>query len=143
MSTTSAAPSPIEVAAALLFRDGKLLIARRPAGGHLAGLWEFPGGKREAGESWEDCLRRELKEELDVEAAVGPLYQEVSHVYPEKAVRLRFFLCRLSESSGDPRPVGCAAVAWVSRGGFGGYEFPPADAGLLTRLSADAGVWGG
>src|SRR5258706_5532480 len=84
----------IDVAAALVFRNGKLLITQRHADAHLGGLWEFPGGKRHPGESFEDCLRRELMEELGIEVGVGKLLEEVTHAYPEKTVLLKFFLCR-------------------------------------------------
>ncbi|MEI9864057.1 MAG: NUDIX domain-containing protein [Limisphaerales bacterium] len=67
-------PKIIEVSAALIFRDGKLLIAQRHANSHLGGLWEFPGGKRESGETFEQCLVREIREELDVEISVGELF---------------------------------------------------------------------
>lgn len=130
----------IDVSAALVFRNGRLLIAQRPPGGHLAGLWEFPGGKVEPGETWEQCLRRELIEELDVETFVGPLYQEILHEYPGKTVRLRFFTCRIP-SGAEPQPLGCADLRWISREELGAFEFPPADAALLDRLRADESVW--
>lgn len=129
----------IDVAAALVVRNGRLLIARRSAGSHLAGLWEFPGGKREPGESWEDCLRRELAEELGVTAAVGELVDEITFAYPEKTVRLRFFLARLV--SGEPRPLDCAEVKWVGRADLAGHAFPPADAALIDRLTATDRFW--
>jgi len=124
----------VEVAAGLVFRAGRLLITQRPAGSHLAGLWEFPGGKRETGETWEVCLVRELREELGVEVHVGRLLSELTHEYPGKRVHLKFFVCRLD--SGEPRPLGCAALAWVSAGELSAYEFPPADAQLLAALPA-------
>ena len=126
----------IEVAAGLIFRAGKLLITQRHSYAHLGGLWEFPGGKREPGETYEHCLRRELKEELAIEVEVGELYQEVLHAYPEKTVRLRFFICRLMQ--GDPQPLGCAAVRWVTREGLESYDFPAADAQLLSRLKGES-----
>lgn len=122
----------IDVAAGLIFRDGKLLITQRKAGSHLAGLWEFPGGKREPGETWADCLCRELREELAIEVAVGRLFNEVTHAYPEKTVHLRFFVCSLI--SGEPQPLDCAALAWVTTEELGRYSFPAADAGLLASL---------
>ena len=122
----------IDVAAGLVFRAGKLLVAQRKAGSHLAGLWEFPGGKREAGESWEDCLRRELREELAIEVEVGRCFSEVTHAYPGKTVRLRFFVCALV--SGEPRPIDCAALAWVTAEGLRDRGFPPADEQLLAAL---------
>ncbi len=129
----------IEVSAGLIFRDRRLLIAQRPPGSHLAGTWEFPGGKRERGESWEDCLRRELREELDFDANVVRFYQEVVHDYEERRVCLRFFLVRVQ--SGEPRPVGCAALNWVTAAGLAGFKFPPADAVLLHRLQQDRQLW--
>lgn len=125
-------PLPLQVAAGLIFRAGRLLITQRPAGGHLAGLWEFPGGKLESGETWEAALERELREELGVEVAVGREFSSVHHTYPEKTVHLRFFVARLR--SGEPRPLGCAAVAWVTAEELGRYEFPAADAQLLREL---------
>jgi 8-oxo-dGTP diphosphatase len=129
----------VEVAAALAFRQGRLLVTQRAAGTHLAGLWEFPGGKREPGESWEECLVRELREELDVTVEVGTLFEEVRHVYPSKAVHLRFYLCRLQ---GEPRAVECAAAAWVERHRLRDFAFPAADATLLQRLETTPSVWG-
>jgi 8-oxo-dGTP diphosphatase len=130
---------PIEVAAALLFRDGSLLITQRPHGSHLAGLWEFPGGKREPGEGWKECLRRELLEELGVGTEVGPLFEEIVHPYPNKSVHLRFYLAKLT--SGEPRPLGCAAVAWVDPAGLDQYEFPSADATIVERLRTTPSLW--
>ena len=129
----------IEVAAGLLFRDGRLLVTQRSEGTHLAGLWEFPGGKREAGETWEACLERELREELDAVVDVGPLFEEVHHEYPVKAVHLRFFLCRLRY--GEPRAVDCAAVAWVERDRLREFAFPAADFTLIRRLETTPSVW--
>ncbi len=131
----------IEVSAGLVFREGKLLITQRPAGGHLAGLWEFPGGKREPGETFEECLRRELREELGIEVEVGERAESLTHRYAKRTVRLEFFLChwRLHE----PRAIGCPAFAWVTRDELSGYEFPEADARLLGRLRAERQWWEG
>jgi mutator protein MutT len=137
------APTPqfLEVAAGLIFRDGRLLITQRHEGAYLGGLWEFPGGKREPGESFEQCLVRELREELGVEATVGAEFEAVTHAYPDKTVHLRFFLCRLV--SGEPQPLDCAAAQWVGRGELGDYKFPEADARLLERLRGEEGLWDG
>ena len=124
----------MEVSAALTFHDGKLLITRRPAETHLGGLWEFPGGKREPGETFEECLAREIREELGMEVAVGGLFADLTHAYAEKTVRLKFFLCRLLR--GEPRLLGCAAFRWVGKSELRNYEFPAADAQLLEKLSA-------
>jgi mutator protein MutT len=122
----------IEVSAALIFRDGKLLITQRHAGAHLGGLWEFPGGKRETGETFEECLVREIREELGVEISVVSLFAEIFHDYPEKSVHLKFFIGKLLQ--GEPQPLDCAAVKWVARNELANFEFPDADAGLLERL---------
>jgi mutator protein MutT len=124
----------IEVSAALIFRDGKLLITRRQADAHLGGLWEFPGGKLEPGETFEQCLVREIREELGIQISVGALFEEITHDYPEKSVRLKFFICELL--SGEPQARGCAAFNWIGRQELGGFEFPAADARLLEKLSA-------
>ena len=129
----SGAKKIIEVAAALIFRDGKLLITRRNAGSHLGGLWEFPGGKREAGETFEQCLVREIREELGVEISVGELFEEIFHDYPEKSVHLKFFNCKII--SGEPQPLDCAAVKWIGKEGLNTHEFPAADAQLIERLN--------
>lgn len=130
---------PIEVAAGLIFRSGKLLIAQRQTGAHLGGLWEFPGGKLETGETFEQSLARELHEELGVEVSVDKLVETVTHAYPEKTVHLKFFLCRLAR--GEPQPLGCAALRWVSRSELDDHTFPAADAGLLEKIRATEEFW--
>ncbi|HNQ72557.1 MAG TPA: 8-oxo-dGTP diphosphatase MutT [Verrucomicrobiota bacterium] len=129
----------LEVAAGLVFRAGKLLITRRKADAHLGGLWEFPGGKREAHETLAQCLVRELHEELGVTVAVGELFASVRHAYPGRRVLLNFFLCQLIR--GEPQPLDCAAVQWVSRTELREYAFPAADAQLLTKLQAAGALW--
>ena len=124
----------VEVSAALIFHEGRLLITRRHAGAHLGGLWEFPGGKREPGETSEQCLVRELREELGVEVSVGELFEEISHAYAEKTVRLKFFVCQLI--SGQPRTLDCAAFQWVGKTELADFDFPAADARLLEKLRA-------
>jgi mutator protein MutT len=128
----------IDVAAGLLFHGGKLLITQRLPHDHLAGLWEFPGGKREGDETFQECLRRELREELGIEVGVGALVDEVTHVYPEKAVHLKFFVCTLRQN--EPRPLACHALAWVTANELRGYEFPPADTRILDKLQNEA-LW--
>src|ERR1051325_6401862 len=83
----------IEVSAGLVFRSGQLLITQRHADAHLGGLWEFPGGKVEPGETFESCLVRELRGELGIEGAVVRLRETIEPDYPEKRVRLKFFRC--------------------------------------------------
>jgi mutator protein MutT len=122
----------IVVVAAVIERDGFILIARRPAALHLGGLWEFPGGKQMAGESAEAALAREIREELGAGVTVGPLLERVDWSYPEKRVRLSFFRCAID---GEPRALEGQELAWVRPADLGRYEFPPADAILLDRLS--------
>ena len=131
--TRALAVKPIDVAAGLVFHRQKLLITQRPEGSHLAGLWEFPGGKREPGESFEECLIRELREELGIEVALGQA------IYPEKTVHLKFFLCRLAK--GEPRAIGCAAYEWATRESLAKRDFPPADDCLLGRLVDSEPLW--
>ena len=129
----------IEVSAALIFRDGQLLITQRHAKSHLGGLWEFPGGKREAGETFEQCLVREIREELGVEIFVGELFEEIRHDYPEKSVHLKFFICQLI--SGEPQPLDCAAVKWIEQAQLDAHEFPAADAQLREKLKSPLKQW--
>jgi len=119
----------------LVFRGGKLLITKRFPDAHLGGLWEFPGGKREPNETYEQCLVRELREELAIEVSVGPLVEELTHDYPEKTVHLKFFQC--DWTAHEPRPIGCAEVVWIDVSQLGDYDFPAADAKLLHRLQTD------
>lgn len=131
--------SVIEVSAGLIFHSGKLLITQRHADAHLGGLWEFPGGKREPNEPFEQCLVRELNEELGIEVVVGELFERVTHAYPEKTVALKFFLCRIER--GEPQPLGCAAVKWINLPELSQHEFPAADARLLERIRLTPGLW--
>ena len=140
------APSPgtggqvIEVAAGLVFRDNKLLITRRLPNEHLGGLWEFPGGKREPNESFEECLIRELNEELGIRVIVRDLMESLTHDYPQKSVHIRFYCCDLIE--GEPVAIGCQDFRWVGPEELGLYAFPEADQRLLTTLRSIPGVWG-
>ena len=129
----------VEVAAGLVFHDGKLLITQRPATGHLANLWEFPGGKREPEESFEECLHRELAEELSIAVSDLEPVESVEHAYPGKTVLLRFFKCRLR--AGSPKKVGCQDFKWVGRDELGGFEFPAADERLIALLQERGSLW--
>jgi mutator protein MutT len=129
----------VEVAAGLIFRNGKLLIAQRHTSAHLGGLWEFPGGKREPDETFEECLARELREELGIEVEVGKLFESVTHAYPEKTVELKFFRCRWLQN--EPRTLDCLDLQWVTAAELGDYEFPDADARLLEMLQSFPEIW--
>jgi mutator protein MutT len=131
--------SPVEVAAGLVFRDGKLLITQRSADAHLGGLWEFPGGKRERNETFEECLQRELMEELGIKVVVGELFDSIVHHYPERSVDLRFFHCRWLLH--EPRPILCAQLAWIGPDELASYSFPAADALLLDKLRNERRFW--
>jgi 8-oxo-dGTP diphosphatase len=125
----------IDVSAALIFHKGRLLITRRRAEAHLGGLWEFPGGKREANETFEECLVREIREELGMEIAVGKLFEEIMHAYPEKTVHLKFFICEWVKD--EPQALGCAEFKWVRKNELVENKFPAADEQLLEKLLAD------
>ena len=128
-------PLVIEVTAALIRdADGRYLITRRRQGSHLAGLWEFPGGKLEAGETPEIGLRRELEEELTATFDVGPLVETIHWEYPDRTVVLRFYSCRHAAGPIEPREG--QAMAWVAPERLGDYNFPPADGALIQRLRA-------
>ncbi len=121
----------IVVLAGVIERDGAFLLTRRLTGTHLAGAWEFPGGKCESGETHEACLRRELEEELGVAAVVGEEIFTITHAYAERAVELHFRRCRLTEA---PRPLLGQEMRWVRRDELQTLEFPEADRELIERL---------
>lgn len=126
-------PRLIVVLAAIVERaDGRLLVTRRPEGTHLAGLWEFPGGKCEPNESHEVCLARELREELDVDGTVGDELLVTEHAYPDRRIRLHFRHCHIA---GEPRAVLGQEIRWVERRELSALDFPPADRELIALLS--------
>ena len=128
-------PFSIEVAAGLI-RDerGRYLVTQRRRGSHLAGLWEFPGGKLEPGEAPAAALRRELTEELSATFTVGDLVETVRWEYPERVVVLHFYDCRLE--AGPLVPTENQAMTWVRPDELRDYDFPPADQELIRRLAA-------
>ena len=124
--------TPIVVVAAVIERDGAFLLTLRPDGTHLAGHWEFPGGKVHDHESHEEALRREIFEELDAVARVGELVHTVTHAYPEKTVQLFFYKCGLD---GDAKPMIGQEMRWVSKHELSRLPFPEADRELITTLA--------
>jgi 8-oxo-dGTP diphosphatase len=123
-------------ACALIDADGRVLIARRPPGKPMAGLWEFPGGKVEAGETPEACLIRELREELGVdtrESCLAPL-TFASHAYPDFHLLMPLYACRRWQ--GLPASREGQALAWVRPARLRDYPMPPADLPLIPHLQA-------
>lgn len=122
-----------EVSAALIVRNGKVFIAQRPEGKPLANLWEFPGGKREEGETLPQCLKRELKEELDVDAEVGDFVLDTTYAYPNGEFKINVFRVHIPDGQ-EPRLNVHQRAAWVSPAEMSAYEFPPADMDIIRRL---------
>ncbi|HEY5046705.1 MAG TPA: 8-oxo-dGTP diphosphatase MutT [Rhizomicrobium sp.] len=121
-------------ACALIDIDGRVLIAQRPQGRSMAGLWEFPGGKIEAGEGPETALIRELKEELAIEvkeACLAP-FAFASHAYPDFHLLMPLYVCRRWE--GTPAPTEASAIKWVRPRELHGFPMPPADLPLIPML---------
>lgn len=119
------------VAAAVIERGGAVLVTRRVKGTHLEGLWEFPGGKCEPGESIHDCLVREIAEELAVTVTPRRTILVTSHAYPEKTVELHFIAC---DMQGEPSPQQGQQMQWIERARLDSLEFPEADAALIAQL---------
>jgi 8-oxo-dGTP diphosphatase len=125
----------IVVVAAIIERDDRFLLTRRQKGVHLEGLWEFPGGKIDAGETHADALLRELREELDVDVDVGAMRFHTTHDYGDRAVALYFYDCTLR---GTPKPMLGQQMRWVPRAELATLGFPPADTELIRVLSESA-----
>ena len=126
----------ILVVAAVIEREGRFLVTRRQHGVHLAGFWEFPGGKVANGESHVEALCREIHEELDVTIVVRDLVLETSHDYTDRVVTLFFYRCDLI---GTPRPMIGQEMNWVARHELASLNFPPADEELIRRLTGCGG----
>jgi len=125
---------PIVVAAAVVIREGRVLLTRRAEGQHLAGMWEFPGGKLEDGESPEEALVRECREECGIDVEVEEILDVTHHRFPEKSVLLLFYRCRLR--AGDVRHLQVADHAWVAPAELDRYPLPPADDRVVARIQA-------
>jgi 8-oxo-dGTP diphosphatase len=119
------------VVAAVVVRDGRVLLTRRNAGSHLADHWEFPGGKVETGEDPPAALARELREELAVEATVGAPFAFNYHEYADRRVLL---LAYFTQIDSDPQPLGCSDLGWFHAAQIGSLAMPPADVPIIERL---------
>jgi len=120
------------VVAAVIEQNGSFLVTRRLEGTHLAGLWEFPGGKIGNDETHVEGLTREIREELDAEVDVGALVFETEHEYADRSISLHFYRCSLR---GMPRPLLGQQMQWVPRAELPTLDFPPADAELIRLLT--------
>jgi len=123
----------LAVVAAVIERANRFLVTRRQDGVHLAGHWEFPGGKVAAGETHAAALRREIIEELDADVVVHDLVLETTHTYPERTVTLFFYRCDLL---GTPKPMLGQEMEWIPRAQLSSRTFPPADDELIRMLTA-------
>ncbi|HVM33540.1 MAG TPA: DUF309 domain-containing protein [bacterium] len=125
---------PLEVGAALIYRDGKYLITQRKPEDSFGGFWELPGGKREPGEDMEECVRRELREELDLAVTLTGFFRVVVYPYPHRLVKLNIYWCTIAPEA-VPKAIECQAYAWVEPKDLTGYSFPEADQELVRELS--------
>jgi len=131
-------PDAIRVVAALIFdNDGKILITKRPAGSHLGGKWEFPGGKIHENETPQEALIREIREELGMDITVGRLFWEDTFDYSVKIVKLSFYCCAVSNGNFTVYPLQVDDFRWVNRRELQEFEFPPADAQLIVKLISE------
>ncbi|MCH7748930.1 MAG: NUDIX domain-containing protein [Acidobacteria bacterium] len=125
-------PRRVVVVAAVVERADRILVTERLAGTHLAGHWEFPGGKMEEGENHRQCLEREMREELEVGVEVGDELHATSFDYPDRTVELHFYRCAII---GEPKPVLGQRMRWVSRAELKSLRLPPADLELIRLLA--------
>ena len=133
---TKRAPLPyFEVTAAVIRQNGRLLIAQRPLGGRLGGLWEFPGGKQESGETLLHCLRREIKEELGVRIKVGRPIVSIDHAYTHFKITLHAFECEVV--AGKPQKLQVENFKWVRMSELDKYAFPKTDLKIIAALRGE------
>ena len=125
----------IVVVAAVIEANQRFLVTRRQPGVHLAGMWEFPGGKIDPAEAHTSALQRELREELDVHVDVGERLYQTVHAYDDRTVELHFYRCSLK---GEPRPLLGQQMQWVAREELPSLDFPPADTELIELLTKSA-----
>jgi mutator protein MutT len=122
-----------QIGVAVIFNDqGQVLIDRRPAESSFGGLWEFPGGKLEAGETIEQCIVREVEEEIGIQVRVTEPLITLNHDYPQVQVTLAVYLCEYL--SGTPQTIACEEVRWVAIAALGEYQFPEANQAIIDAL---------
>ena len=131
----AAGPATVVVVAAVIEQHDRFLVTRRQQGVHLAGMWEFPGGKIDASETHVEALRREMLEELDTDVLVHELLFDTRHAYADRTIELYFYRCTLT---GTPRPLLGQDMQWVPRSQLDALGFPAADAELIRRLTSSA-----
>jgi mutator protein MutT len=124
------------VAAAVIERDGRVLVQTRPAEGRWQGYWEFPGGGVEGGEDGPACVRRECLEELGLPVLVGPVEHQVSWTYGDVRVEVCFYRCRVDGDT-EPRPLEGQQVTWADAAALRALRFLPANAELVARLAEE------
>ena len=125
----------VEVVAALVWRDGKFMICQRPPTKARGLLWEFVGGKTEAGETKEEALIRECREELDIPVKPLDVYMELTHEYPDLTVNLTLFNAEIAE--GTPKMLEHHDIRWITVAEIPEYDFCPADEEILKKLMND------
>jgi 8-oxo-dGTP diphosphatase len=125
---------PVPVVCAIIVRDEFIMLAQRPPDKKLGGLWEFPGGKVEAGESAEEALHRELQEELGCTVRITQTLAPFGHAYEWGSIELIPFVCELAEGSPEPHAHEHTALVWVEREELSAYELAPADVPLVGVL---------
>ena len=117
---------------ALIRRGKSFLISQRMKEDSFGSLWEFPGGKKNRGETFEECVAREVQEEVGIRVAVHEKFMEMKRTYHEKIIWLNFYLC--TELSGEPKPVECQQVRWAELDQLSGFDFPPANERVIKKL---------
>jgi 8-oxo-dGTP diphosphatase len=141
VQASSARPCVLVVAAALFDRDGQVLIAQRPPAKPLAGRWEFPGGKVDAGESERQALARELREELGIEVLAARPFMRLTHAYAERDVELSLWI--VERFTGEPRSLDAQALKWVAPAGLAAEDILEADRPFIEALRDLSGGAGG
>jgi len=123
----------ITVTAAVIWKEGKALITQRPKGVHLEGMWEFPGGKKEASETLEQCMEREILEELGIKIDIEKELLKVRHEYESKVIDLHFFKCVIIEGTASPKEG--QEMQWVEPYMLSKFSFPPPDKKIVDYIA--------